>query len=286
MKNYEQIKTIEKNSSLIVQLSRPEKLNTFTETMMREIIDALDWAEQNNQIRSIIFTGDGDKFCAGADLSSGEDSFDWTEKKKSEKKVVRDAGGVLTLRLFKSKKPLIAAINGDAVGIGATMLLPMDVRIASEEARFGFVFAKRGIVPEAASSWFLPRLVGIDSALKLCYSGKVINANEAKEIKLISEVTSGESLISRALELSEEFTAKTSSISIALTRQMMWRMLGADHPMEAHKIDSRAVYELGKSGEASEGIKSFFEKRPPNFPGKLTEDLPDFYPWWDEKKFE
>ena len=286
MKNYEQIKTIEKNSSLIVQLSRPEKLNTFTETMMREIIDALDWAEQNNEIRSIIFTGDGDKFCAGADLSSGEDSFDWTEKKKSENKVVRDAGGVLTLRLFKSKKPLIAAINGDAVGIGATMLLPMDIRIASDEARFGVVFAKRGIVPEAASSWFLPRLIGIDNALKLCYSGKVINANEAKEIKLISEVTSGESLISRALELSEEFTAKTSSISIALTRQMMWRMLGADHPMEAHKIDSRAVYELGKSGEASEGIKSFFEKRPPNFPGKLTEDLPDFYPWWDEKKFE
>ena len=166
------------------------------------------------------------------------------------------------------------------------MLLPMDVRIASEEARFGFVFAKRGIVPEAASSWFLPRLVGIDNALKLCYSGKVINANEAREIKLISEVTSGETLISRALELSEEFTAKTSSISIALTRQMMWRMLGADHPMEAHKIDSRAVYALGKSGEASEGIKSFFEKRSPNFPGKLTEDLPDFYPWWDEKKFE
>ena len=253
---------------------------------MREIIDALDWAEQNNQIRSIIFTGDGDKFCAGADLSSGEDSFDWTEKKKSEKKVVRDAGGVLTLRLFKSKKPLIAAINGDAVGIGATMLLPMDVRIASDQARFGFVFAKRGIVPEAASSWFLPRLIGIDNALKLCYSGKVINANEAKEIKLISEVTSGEALIPRALELSEEFTAKTSSISIALTRQMMWRMLGADHPMEAHKIDSRAVYALGKSGEASEGIKSFFEKRSPNFPGKLTEDLPDFYPWWDEKKFE
>ena len=166
------------------------------------------------------------------------------------------------------------------------MLLPMDVRIASEEARFGFVFAKRGIVPEAASSWFLPRLVGIDNALKLCYSGKVINTNEAKEIILISEVTSRETLISRALELSEEFTAKTSSISIALTRQMMWRMLGADHPMEAHKIDSRAVNALGKSGEASEGIKSFFEKRSPNFPGKLTEDLPDFYPWWDEKKFE
>ena len=154
------------------------------------------------------------------------------------------------------------------------MLLPMDVRIASEEARFGFVFAKRGIVPEAASSWFLPRLVGIVNALKLCYTGKVINANEAKEIKLISEVTSGETLISRALELSEEFTAKTSSISIALTRQMMWRMLGADHPMEAHKIDSRGVYSLGKTGEASEGVMSFLEKREPNFPGKVSKDLP------------
>ena len=286
MKNYEQIKTIEKNSSLIIQLSRPKKLNTFTETMMREIIDALDWAEQKNQIRSIIFTGDGDKFCAGADLSSGEDSFDWTEKKKSENKVVRDAGGVLTLRLFKSKKPLIAAINGDAVGIGATMLLPMDVRIASDEARFGFVFAKRGIVPEAASSWFLPRLVGIDNALKLCYSGKVINANEAIEIKLISEVTSGETLISRALELSEEFTAKTSSISIALTRQMMWRMLGADHPMEAHKIDSRGVYFTGKSADAHEGVQSFLEKRPAEFRDKVSEDMPEFFPWWERRQFK
>jgi len=286
MKNYEQIETKIEDKALIISLSRPEKLNAFTEVMMREIIDAVNLAEENNNIRAIIFTGKGEKYCAGADLSTGEDSFNWTDKKKEAKDIVRDAGGVLTLRLFKSTKPIIGAINGDAVGIGATMLLPMDVRIASDNARFGFVFAKRGIVPEAASSWFLPRLIGIDNALKLCYSANVIDAKTAKEINLISEITSQENLISRALQLSDEFTKETSSISIALTRQMLWRMMGADHPMEAHKIDSRAVYALGKSGEAVEGIKSFFEKRPPEFPGKITEDMPDFYPWWDEKIFE
>ncbi len=286
MKNYEQIETKIEDKSLIISLSRPEKLNAFTEVMMREIIDAVNLAEENNNIRAIIFTGKGEKYCAGADLSTGEDSFNWTDKKKEAKDIVRDAGGVLTLRLFKSTKPIIGAINGDAVGIGATMLLPMDVRIASDNARFGFVFAKRGIVPEAASSWFLPRLIGIDNALKLCYSANVIDAKTAKEINLISEITSQENLISRALQISDEFTKETSSISIALTRQMLWRMMGADHPMEAHKIDSRAVYALGKSGEAVEGIKSFFEKRPPEFPGKITEDMPDFYPWWDEKIFE
>ena len=286
MKNYEQIETKIEDKALIISLFRPEKLNAFTEVMMREIIDAVNLAEENNNIRAIIFTGKGEKYCAGADLSTGEDSFNWTDKKKEAKDIVRDAGGVLTLRLFKSTKPIIGAINGDAVGIGATMLLPMDVRIASDNARFGFVFAKRGIVPEAASSWFLPRLIGIDNALKLCYSANVIDAKTAKEINLISEITSQENLISRALQISDEFTKETSSISIALTRQMLWRMMGADHPMEAHKIDSRAVYALGKSGEAVEGIKSFFEKRPPEFPGKITEDMPDFYPWWDEKIFE
>ena len=180
MKNYEQIETNIEDKALIINLSRPEKLNAFTEVMMREIIDAVNLAEENNNIRAIIFTGKGEKYCAGADLSTGEDSFNWTDKKKEAKDIVRDAGGVLTLRLFKSTKPIIGAINGDAVGIGATMLLPMDVRIASDNARFGFVFAKRGIVPEAASSWFLPRLIGIDNALKLCYSANVIDAKTAK----------------------------------------------------------------------------------------------------------
>ena len=209
MKNYEQIETKIEDKALIISLSRPEKLNAFTEVMMREIIDAVNLAEENNNIRAIIFTGKGEKYCAGADLSTGEDSFNWTDKKKEAKDIVRDAGGVLTLRLFKSTKPIIGAINGDAVGIGATMLLPMDVRIASDNARFGFVFAKRGIVPEAASSWFLPRLIGIDNALKLCYSANVIDAKTAKEINLISEITSEEKLISRALQICDEFTKET-----------------------------------------------------------------------------
>ncbi len=179
-----------------------------------------------------------------------------------------------------------SAVNGAAVGIGATMLLPMDTRICSDRARFGFVFARRGIVPEAASSWFLPRLIGIDKALELCYTGKVISAEEAKEINLVSEVLPQEKLIERALEIAKEFTAESSQISIALTRQMMWRMLGADDPMEAHKVDSRAIFELGQSGEAVEGVTSFLEKRSPSFPGKVSKDMPSFFPWWNEKEFE
>jgi enoyl-CoA hydratase/carnithine racemase len=254
--------------------------------MQQELVAALDEAENMDEIKSIIFTGDGKAYCAGADLSSGGDTFDNRKGREKTNNVVRDSGGLLTLRLFKSKKPLIAAVNGAAVGIGATMLLPMDFRICSEEARFGFVFARRGIVPEAASSWFLPRLVGITKALELCYSGKIISAEEAEDINLVSEVLPKEQLIDRALAVANEFTAESSQISIALTRQMMWRMLGADDPMEAHKIDSRGVFELGQSGEAIEGVKSFLEKRPPSFPGKVSKDMPSFYPWWDEKEFE
>ena len=286
MNIYKEIKTEIKEKSLIIYLSRQEKMNTFTKNMQEEIVNALDAAEENDEIRSIIFTGDGKAFCAGADLSSGGDTFDSSKASDKSINAIRDSGGLLTLRLFKSTKPLIGAINGVAVGIGATMLLPMDVRICSNKARFGFVFTKRGIVPEAASSWFLPRLIGIENALKLCYSGKVISAEEAKDYKLVSEIVSGDNLIDRALEIAKEFTAESSQISIALTRQLLWRMLGADDPMEAHKIDSRAVFELGKSGEAMEGVMSFLEKRPPEFPGKISKDMPSFYPWWIEKEFE
>ncbi|MDA9637028.1 crotonase/enoyl-CoA hydratase family protein [SAR86 cluster bacterium] len=286
MNTYKEIKTEIKEKSLIIYLSRQEKMNTFTKNMQEEIVNALDAAEENDEIRSIIFTGDGKAFCAGADLSSGGDTFDSSKAVDKSVNAIRDSGGLLTLRLFKSTKPLIGAINGVAVGIGATMLLPMDVRICSNMARFGFVFTKRGIVPEAASSWFLPRLIGIENALKLCYSGKVISAEEAKDYKLVSEIVSGDNLIDRALEIAKEFTAESSQISIALTRQLLWRMLGADDPMEAHKIDSRAVFELGKSGEAMEGVMSFLEKRPPEFPGKISKDMPSFYPWWIEKEFE
>ena len=286
MKKFETLRTETKENSLIIYLSREERMNAFTLTMQQELVAALDEAENMDEIKSIIFTGDGKAYCAGADLSSGGDTFDNRKGREKTNNVVRDSGGLLTLRLFKSKKPLIAAVNGAAVGIGATMLLPMDFRICSEEARFGFVFARRGIVPEAASSWFLPRLVGITKALELCYSGKIISAEEAEDINLVSEVLPKERLIDRALAVANEFTAESSQISIALTRQMMWRMLGADDPMEAHKIDSRGVFELGQSGEAIEGVKSFLEKRPPSFPGKVSKDMPSFYPWWDEKEFE
>ena len=286
MNTYNEIKTEIREKSLIIYLSRQEKMNTFTKNMQEEIVNALDAAEENDEIRSIIFTGDGKAFCAGADLSSGGDTFNSSRVVDKSINAIRDSGGLLTLRLFKSTKPLIGAVNGVAVGIGATMLLPMDVRICSNKARFGFVFTKRGIVPEAASSWFLPRLIGIENALKLCYSGNVISAEEAKGYKLVSEILSEDNLIDRALEIAKEFTAESSQISIALTRQLLWRMLGADDPMEAHKIDSRAVFELGKSEEAIEGVMSFLEKRPPEFPGKISKDMPNFYPWWIEKEFE
>ena len=286
MKNLETVRTEVRENSLIIYLSREERMNAFTLTMQQEIVKVLDDAEEDDDIKAIIFTGDGKAYCAGADLSSGGDTFDNRKGRERTNDVVRDSGGLLTLRLFKCKKPLIAAVNGAAVGIGATMLLPMDTRICSDQARFGFVFAKRGIVPEAASSWFLPRLIGINKALELCYTGKVISADEAKEIRLVSEILNQDKLIERALEIAKEFTAESSQISIALTRQMMWRMLGADDPMEAHKIDSRAVFELGQSGEAIEGVNSFLEKRPPSFPGKVSKDMPSFFPWWDEKEFE
>ena len=286
MKNLETVRTEVRENSLIIYLSREERMNAFTLTMQQEIVKVLDDAEENDDIKAIIFTGDGKAYCAGADLSSGGDTFDNRKGRERTNDVVRDSGGLLTLRLFKCKKPLIAAVNGAAVGIGATMLLPMDTRICSDQARFGFVFAKRGIVPEAASSWFLPRLIGINKALELCYTGKVISAEEAKEVRLVSEILNQDKLIDRALEIAKEFTAESSQISIALTRQMMWRMLGADDPMEAHKIDSRAVFELGQSGEAIEGVNSFLEKRPPSFPGKVSKDMPSFFPWWDEKEFE
>ena len=286
MKNLETVRTEFRENSLIIYLSREERMNAFTLTMQQEIVKVLDDAEEDDDIKAIIFTGDGKAYCAGADLSSGGDTFDNRKGRERTNDVVRDSGGLLTLRLFKCKKPLIAAVNGAAVGIGATMLLPMDTRICSDQARFGFVFAKRGIVPEAASSWFLPRLIGINKALELCYTGKVISAEEAKEIRLVSEILNQDKLIDRALEIAKEFTAESSQISIALTRQMMWRMLGADDPMEAHKIDSRAVFELGQSREAIEGVNSFLEKRPPSFPGKVSKDMPSFFPWWDEKEFE
>ena len=286
MKNYETLDTTRDKKVLTIQFTRPEKMNTFSGQMLKDILEVLDDAEKDDEVRAVIFTGSGKAFCAGADLSSGEDTFDMSDRQKKDQNVQRDTGGVLTLRLFDFKKPLIAAINGAAVGVGVTMTLPMDVRICSDRAKFGFVFAKRGIVPEACSSWFLPKIVGISNALQWCLSGKIFQPTEALEKGLITEITSEEDLLKRAKEIASDFVDSTSSLSVTLIRQMLWKMLGADHPMEAHKVDSRGVYFLGKTGEASEGVLSFLEKRDPNFPGKVSKDLPEFYPWWTEKDFE
>jgi enoyl-CoA hydratase/carnithine racemase len=274
-----------------VTLSRPAKLNAFTTRMMHEVIDALDRIDADDAIRAVIFTGDGRAFCAGADLSDGSKAFavedgesltnaDGTPDYTREE--ARDGGGLITLRLYRCLKPVIAAINGPAVGIGATMTLAMDVRLASETAKIGFVFARRGIVPEAASSWFLPRVVGISQALEWCYSGKVFDANEALRGGLVRSLHTPDDLLPAARALAREFAEGTAPVSIALIRQMMWRGLGMNHPMEAHKVDSRGIAARGRSADVAEGVVSFLEKRAPDFPNQVSTDMPNFFPWWEE----
>ena len=281
---------------LTITLNRPEKLNAFNATMQRELIAAFDAADKDDDVRAIIVTGAGRAFCAGADLSSGADTFDRDARRGAIRRLadgrvdysdpnVRDGGGQVTLRIFKCLKPVIAAVNGPAVGIGVTMQLAMDIRIASEAARFGFVFSQRGIVPEAASSWFLPRIVGISQALEWCYTGRVFPAQEALAGRLVSKVVPGDELLPTARAVAREIASKTAPVSIALIRQMMWRMLGADDPMEAHKVDSRGIYTRGRSEDVKEGVMSFLEKRPANFKNKISSDMPDFFPWWDEREY-
>jgi len=283
--DYEQILYSVEDSVLTITLNRPERLNAFTEQMCRELLDALDRADADDSVRAIIFTGAGRAYCAGADLGSGGDTFDSPAQGRKESLAeARDGGGLVTLRLYDCKKPVIAAINGPAVGIGVTMTLAMDVRIAASTARMGFVFARRGIVPEACSSWFLPRIVGIGQAAEWVYSGRVFPAEEALAARLVSRLVSPEDLLPAARTLAREIADNTSAMSVALTRQMMWKMLGADHPMEAHKIDSKAIYWMGRSRDAYEGVSAFLEKRPAKFTLKPSE-MSDFYPWWTERKF-
>ena len=285
--DYEQIRYEVDGPILTITLSRPDKLNAFTVRMMHELIDAFDRADADDAVRVVIVTGAGRGFCAGADLSGGSGAFDHTTGSKPLTiDTHRDGGGLLTLRIFESKKPVIAAINGPAVGVGVTMTLPMDVRIASSSARMGFVFAKRGIVPEACSSWFLPRLVGISRAAEWVYTGRVFPAEEALAANLVSRVVAPEALLDTARALAREMAEGTSAMSIALSRQLLWRMLGADHPMEAHKVDSRCIFWMGQSPDAHEGVASFLEKRPPRFGMRPSKDMPPFYPWWRERKFE
>ncbi|HEX7410185.1 MAG TPA: crotonase/enoyl-CoA hydratase family protein [Candidatus Binatia bacterium] len=283
---YETIQYDVEERIVTITLQRPEKLNAFTGRMCRELISAFERADADDDIRVVIVTGAGRAFCAGADLSEGGATFDSEVRGRDETlDTHRDGGGLVTLRIFESKKPVIAAINGPAVGVGITMTLPMDVRIASTAARMGFVFARRGIVPEACSSWFLPRVVGISKAAEWVYTGRVFGAQEALEAGLVSQVVAPERLIESARALAREIADNTSAVSVALSRQLLWRMLGADHPMEAHKIDSKCIYWMGKSPDAYEGVTSFFEKRPPRFGLRPSADLPDFYPWWTERKF-
>ena len=273
-----------------ITMHRPEKMNAFTNVMMREMCAAFDLVAADDAVRAVIVTGSRDRaFCAGADLTpeGGGDVFaSRSEVETLSDERVRDSGGRLTLRIFQCKKPVIGAINGAAVGIGATMQLPMDFRLASDTARFGFVFARRGIVPEAASSWFLPRLVGMQQALEWCMTGRVFNAAEALQGGLVRSIHAPADLMDAARALAREIADNTAPVSIALTRAMLWRLSAAEHPMAAHQIDSRAIYRRSRSGDAKEGISSFLEKRAPVYPDKVSADMPDFFPWWDEPAYK
>ena len=298
MTDFQTIRTDISEGIFTLTLHRPERMNAFTGEMMVEMIAAFDLADADDAVRAVIVTGAGERaFCAGADLGAGAATFDYKERTdrmshgspfREDGSVdlshpsVRDGGGRLTLRIFNSKKPVIGAINGAAVGVGVTMQLPMDFRMASDTARFGFVFARRGIVPEACSSWFLPKLVGISQALDWCYSGRVFGAEEALTGGLIRSIHAPADLIPAARAFAKQLTAESAPVSIALTRQMMWRMLGAAHPMDAHKVNSRAIWMRGQSGDAKEGAMSFLERRAAAYTDSVADDFPDFGDWIDD----
>ena len=269
-----------------ITLNRPDKLNAFTGRMMYEIISALDITDADDDVKVVIFTGAGRAYCAGADLSSGGETFaKGGSDVQTKQGVPRDGGGLVSLRIFNSKKPVIGVINGPAVGVGVTMTLPMDFRLASDTAKFGFVFAKRGIVPEACSSYFLPRLVGISKATEWVYTGRVFGADEALSGGLVRSVHSGDDLMKTAREIAREIADNTAPVSVAMSRRMLWQMLGASHPMEAHRADSRGIMERGRSADSKEGVVSFLEKRSAVYPDKVSDGLPDIFPQWQEPEF-
>jgi enoyl-CoA hydratase/carnithine racemase len=275
-----------------ITLHRPDKLNAFTPQMRDELIAAFDQTDADDAVRAVIVTGAGRAFCAGADLSSGGKTFDYAARNEASREetrvgqVYRDGGGLVTLRMYNSLKPVIGAVNGAAVGIGMTMQLPMDIRMASTEARFGFVFARRGITPEAASSWFLPRLVGMQTALEWCFTGRVFGAQEALDRGLVRSLHAPAELLPAARALAREIADHSAPVSVALTRQMLWRMSAAEHPMMAHRVDSRAIQARGRSADAREGVSAFLEKRAPSYPDKVGDGMPEFFPWWQEPEFE
>jgi enoyl-CoA hydratase/carnithine racemase len=287
MSEYSEVRYEVAGGVATVTLHRPDRLNAFTATMARELTAAFDATDADDNVRVVLLTGSGRGFCAGADLGQGASTFDATDETRAAERVdfetiggvPRDGGGMVSLRIAASRKPVIAAINGPAVGVGATMTLPADVRIAAESARFGFVFARRGLVPEAASSWFLPRIVGISQAMEWVATGRVFDAAEALAGRLVSRVVPDAGLLPAARALAAEIAENTSAVSVALSRQMLWSMLGADTPWEAHRLDSRAIFRLGQGPDAVEGVTSFLEKRPPAFPGRVG-DFADIVPTW------
>ena len=286
--SYDEITYAVDGAVATITLDRPDRLNAFTGRMMQELISAFDEVDADDRVRAVIVTGAGRGFCAGADLGAGGATFDADAQSGGSappEMEQRDGGGLVTLRIFECTKPVIAAINGPAVGIGATMTLPMDIRLASTQSKFGFVFARRGIVPEACSSWFLPRLVGISRATEWCYTGRVFGPEEALAGGLVRSIHEPDELLGAAQELAAEIAENTSAVSVALTRAMLWRMLGESHPMAAHEVDSPAIAYLGKSDDAKEGVMSFLEKRPAAFTDTVTEDMPPFYPFWEERRF-
>ncbi|MFV0527054.1 MAG: crotonase/enoyl-CoA hydratase family protein [Acidimicrobiales bacterium] len=267
-----------------ITLNRPDRLNAFNGAMRNDLLEVCDQIDADDEVRAVIITGAGRAFCAGADLESGGDTFDAAAQGRSTDRPNRDGGGTVSLRFFELTKPIIAAINGAAVGVGITMTLPMDVRLAAPGAKIGFVFARRGIVPEACSSWFLPRLVGISQAAQWCYSGRVFTAEEAADGGLV-ELVDGGDVVGRANEIAREIAVEAAPVSVSLTRQLLWRGLTFDHPMQSHRADSRAIQALGRMADAREGVTSFLEKRPPEWSLAPSKDLPDAFPFWEEPEF-
>lgn len=269
-----------------ITLNRPDQLNSFTVVMLRELLEALDRTDADDNVRAVIFTGSGRAFCAGADLAAGADTFNYDQLDGvTQPKLRRDGGGLLSLRIFNSKKPIIGAINGAAVGVGVTMTLPMDIRIASTKSKFGFVFTRRGIVPEACSTWFLPRIVGISRATEWVFTGRVFGADEALAGGLVRSVHEASQLLAIARQIAREIVDNTAPVSVALARQMLWRMLGASHPMDAHRVETRGIQIRGRSSDAQEGVTSFLEKRSADFGMTVSRDFPDIFPEWDEPEF-
>lgn len=268
-----------------ITLDRPDQLNTITEQMLDEIVAALAAGDGDPEVRAIVVTGRGKAFCAGADVSGGAKAFDADEAGWGNPEDFRDGGGRITLQIFQSTTPVIGAVNGVAAGLGATMLLPMDIVLAANSARIGFVFARRGIVPEACATWFLPRRVGISTALEWCLTGRLIPAAEAREAGLLHDVHPGEDLLEAAYTLARQIADNSAPVAVGMIRQMLWRFTGSAHPMDAHRVDSRMNHALGQSPDVAEGIGAFLEKRSPEFPGRLPADAPSVYPWWEEPEF-